>query len=225
MGASMPWFDFDLAALLQPAALTAGASALFALASVAVNVVLLRRQNRVQLEALRIQSDSDVIAWGRDAIDALADAQRLIAVKPHITETAFEQDRHTAMQRLSSLADQGRLFFPNATPDRHGQDKEHAFKGFRQPIIDSLVFAFSALEHWPDVGRHPAKAIAFLWSCRRVVVSEIQASVDPRRRHSAISSLAKRRRGRRNSQATPSGTALGDALKALSPKAYENVTE
>lgn len=211
-----------LSSLLTPAGITAGVSIVVAVASLVFNVMLLHRQNRMQLESLRLQADSDVIGWGRQAIDALADAQRLIYAKPHITDTAFEQDRISAMQRLSSLADQGRLFFPNVVRDDHGKHNEAAYQGYRQPVLDALIFAYAVLQNWRDAGKRPNEAIDFLWQCRRLVISQIQNSVDPRRRERTIARLAKNRRGGGDSP-REQAVALGAALEALTPKGFAKV--
>ncbi len=209
---------------LSPAGLAAVASAAFAVLSFALNFVVVRRQARMQLEDLRIKVDSDVLGWGREAIDALADAQRLLASRPHVTEPAFEQDRLTAMQRLSSLADQGRLYFPNFVTDDFGRHKEAAFKGYRQPIIDALVFGYSLLEHWETASRRPASAIEFLWRCRRLVVSELQIAIDPRRRKKAIATMSKAKKAE-DIPSYQEAIGLGDTLNALAPDAFDRAVD
>ncbi len=176
---------------LSPAVLAAVASAGVAVLSFVFNFVVVRRQARVQYEELKLRVDGDILGWGRSAIDALSDAQRLMASQSWMTDTAFEQDRLAAMHRLSSLADQGRLYFPNAILDRHGHMKESAFKGHRPPILHALIFGYYILEHWSLARRADDSAMNVLWRCRRMLVSELQAAVDPRRRARVMVALSK----------------------------------
>lgn len=184
---------------MSPAALTmsmeqwlAVGSAGLAAASFVFNWMVVARQSRMQFESLKAQMDADLLVWANEAIDLLGEA--VFAARgrgAHLSEQ--ELRRHTAevMQRLSSAADKGRLFFPNLAPRDHGADKEGAFQGFRPPVIDALIFAYYRLERMDVRNTEPDQDTAdFLIKCRRLVISEVQRAVDPRRRGQMLKRLA-----------------------------------
>ncbi len=169
------------------------ASALIAVASLVFNALIVRRQQTMAFEGLKLSLDSDVLAWGRHAVDAIADAERFAA------STGFADDPKSAGREqtrialhLSALADQGRFYFPNIdVGDDHGRDKWAAFRGHRPPIIHAIVFAHYAIKKFdPRDADALGPMCALLFRCRRLVVSEIQSAIDPRRRAKTFSELS-----------------------------------
>ena len=176
------------------AEIAAVVSTAIAVASLVLNFVLVRRQSAIQLEDLKAQVDRDILGWAGEAMRALAEAERVICeLKSHGNGEVFEMSRYEVSSRLSELADRGRLFFPNLPDPFHGHQKEAAFRGLRPPVLDAMVFAhYAVLRVTP--GTHDPNAIAgFLRRCRRVLVSEVQVAIDPRRRTRVISTLSKAR--------------------------------
>lgn len=195
-------------------------SGVVALASFALNFVMVRRQAHMQLEGLRHRVDQEIVAWGARAIGALAEAQRLMASEAHMSDTAFAQDRLAAMRDLSAIADQGRMFFPNVVKGDHGQAKESAFQGHRQPALHAMIFAYYVLEHWSRAGRDAEHAADVLWKCRRLLVSEVQSAVDPRRRRRVITRLSKDT-GEPEGRNFDDARTLADAVETLIPGVLE----
>jgi hypothetical protein len=193
-------------------------SALLALASLVLNYLVVRRQTELQYETLRAEMDGEVIAWAHEAIDlvssgiALAKGRGATYAAEELRRLAFETS-----QKLSSAADRGRLFFPNEAPQAHGQDKEGAFQGYRPPILDAVVFACNRIARMPcDVAAPDEDAASFLGKCRRLLVSECQNAIDPRRRVQMLRRLAVGREDDKTS-AYALAAELGETLESLYP--------
>jgi len=193
-------------------------SALLALVSLALNWLVVRRQTELQYETLRAEMDAEVIAWTHEAIDQVSKAAALARGRgatysgEELSRLAFE-----ACQNLSSIADRGRLFFPNESPETHGRDKEAAFQGYRPPILDAVVFASSRIGRMDTGAASPdTEAAEFLTKCRRLLVSEAQNAIDPRRRGQMLRRLAI---GRSDDKVSAYALAaeLGEALESLYP--------
>lgn len=192
-------------------------SALLALASLVLNWLVVRRQTELQYETLRAEMDAEVIAWAHDAITLVSDGAALARGRGQMYPAAeFARLAHETAEKLSAVADRGRLFFPNEQPDRHGQDKEAAFQGFRPPILDAIVFACGRLGKLPAEGGPDTEAAEFLNKCRRLLVSEAQNAIDPRRRKQMLQRLAIGRKDDKVS-AFAQASELGEAMEALYP--------
>lgn len=192
-------------------------SAALALASLVLNWLVVRRQTELQYETLRAEMDSDVIAWAHEAIDSVAEASTLARGRGVMYPAEeFRRLAHETSQKLSAIADRGRLFFPNEEHDRHGQDKEAAFQGFRPPILDSIVFACGRLDRMAADGGPDTESAEFLTKCRRLLVSEAQNAIDPRRRKQMLNRLAVGRLDDKTS-AFKVAADLGEAMEALYP--------
>ena len=89
--------------------------------------------------------------------------------------------------------DRGRLFFPNLNPDRKGAEKEGAYRGHRPPILDALMWTYHELEALTREGG-PASddSAGFIDECRRLLVSELQAYLDPRRKDEIVERMVGR---------------------------------
>lgn len=123
------------------------ASAALALASLLLNWAVVRRQTQLQFESLKAQMDAEVLAWAHEVINLVSQAEALArGCGVTYAPDEFRRIAHETAQSLSAAADRGRLFFPNLTPDAHGQHKEAAFQGFRQPILDAVIFSCTQIE-------------------------------------------------------------------------------
>lgn len=196
-------------------------SAAVALASFVLNWLVINRQIALQYETLKAEMDGEVIAWTHEAIDAVSHGIALARGRGHAYGgDEYVRLQHEAAQRLSSLADRGRLFFPNEAPDRHGQGKEAAFQGYRQPILDAIVFACERVHRIEHASEPDEDAAAFLTRCRRLLVSEAQNAIDPRRREQMLRRLAVGRRDDKIS-AFAMAAEIGEAMEARYPGTLE----
>jgi hypothetical protein len=169
----------------------AAGSALLALLSFLFNFAVVNRQTAMQAETLRTHMDAELQDWAQEAVDTLSEAC-MFAERHAEWPNEPRGARVALLWRLSAIADKGRLFFPNLAPDHHGQDKEGAFKGFRPPVLDAVIFAFQMLERMDVRNLGPdLDTAAFIRDCRRALISEVQRAVDPRRRGRMLERLAK----------------------------------
>jgi hypothetical protein len=193
-------------------------SAALALASLVLNWIVVRRQTELQYETLRAEMDAEVIAWAHDAIEQVSQGIALASGRGSTYQgEELRRLTHETSQKLSSVADRGRLFFPNESPQTHGQDKEAAFQGYRPPILDAVVFACNRISRM-DTAAPDADTAAtdFLTKCRRLLVSEAQNAIDPRRRTQMLRRLATGREDDKTSAYALSAE-LGEALESLYP--------
>lgn len=173
-------------------------SAVVAAVGALFSVAETRRQRKIQLADLRQHIDATSVHWGNEAIDSLASAEALASLDAVGNVDTFRADCHQIAARLSALADRGRLFFPNMQPDTIKAEKESAYRGERPPILDVLVFACFEMRELSKGGKGLHASAQFLIQCRRVLVSELQAHLDPRHRDKIIERNDQRREKTRN---------------------------
>jgi len=140
----------------------------------------IRRLLRLREESLRQSVDSGSLAWGAEAIDAMSEASAL-ALSTHLDLNTMRARRLDVARRLSALADRGRLFFPNVEADGHGAEKEGAYQGKRPPVLDALIYAYHETLRLGDGPVRGDDSARFITECRRLLVSELPAHLDPHR--------------------------------------------
>lgn len=177
-----------------------------------------RRQRGIQLENLRHGIDSQSLAWGNTCIDTLNRAAMFARTRQHQqTDAAFLQQRVNLMMALSSLVERGRLFFPNIEADGKGAEKEGAYRGHRPPILDAVMFAYYEIEALSRTDGPTAENSGdFIDDCRRLLVSELQAHLDPRRRDAVVGRYDAQRLDHREDARARSST-LKHMLKSRRP--------
>jgi len=147
-----------------------------------------RRQRKLQTASLRQNIDVASLDWGNGAIDTLARAA-MFARTRHLqaNDGAFLANKANLMVALSTLVDRGRMFFPNLNPDKKGAEKEGAYRGHRPPVLDALMWAYHELEAMTrEGGPSGDDSAAFFDECRRLLVSELQSYLDPRRKDEVV---------------------------------------
>ena len=147
-----------------------------------------RKQRALQLENLRHNIDTQSLAWGNACIDTLNRAAMFARTRQHqANDQSFFQQRVNMLLAISSLVERGRLFFPNIDPASKGGEKEGAYRGSRPPILDALMYAYYEVEALSRQGGPTADNSAeYIEDCRRLLVSELQAHLDPRRRDTVV---------------------------------------
>ena len=194
------------------------ASAVVAVVSLVLNWLVVRRQTQLQFETLKVEMEADVVAWVHEAVDLLAEAELLARGRGTLySADEFPRRARETGQKLSAVADRGRMFFPNDAPDKKGREKEAAFQGYRQPILDAVIFACGLLDRLAgEQGGADEAAVALLLKCRRLLISEAQNAVDPRRRNQMLRQLAVGRMDDKKS-AFAMAAELGEAMEARYP--------
>lgn len=168
-------------------------SAIAAIGAFLLNRATVKRQERMQYEALRRQRDSELTAWAGEVIERLADAHRLVRERRDgaMTDQDFYLQRSEMRARISALLDRGRLFFPNALVDGVDESgKEDAFRGKRQPVLNALNRCYRVVSDMGKDGDYDlSEGVRRIVSERRLFVSEVFKEIDPRRRREAMSAL------------------------------------
>lgn len=172
--------------------LVAIVSAIIAVVSLGLNWLIVRRQLELQVETLKTKMDSEVFGWSQDAISVVSHGVALIRSAELYQPDEFRRLAIQSQHDLAAIADRGRLFFPNELAHQHGEHNERAFQGIRPPILDAIVFASCQMAQVAAQSRDEpfAPAAQFLVKCRRLLVSEAQNAVDPRRREAIMKRLA-----------------------------------
>ena len=177
-----------------------------------------RKQRALQMENLRHSIDAQSLAWGNACIDTLNRAAMFARTRQHQSnDQSFFQQRVNMLLALSSLVERGRLFFPNIDPHSKGVEKEGAYRGSRPPILDALMFAYYEVEALTRQGGPTADNSAeFIEDCRRLLVSELQSHLDPRRRDTVVDRYDDQRLDQRG-DAIERSNALLSTLKSRRP--------
>lgn len=91
----------------------------------------------------------------------------------------FKKERAQLLSRLSSLIEVGRFYFPNVIKgDGFGEDKPSAYKGYRQIILEFVMYFYSVANDDKD-----NKDITLMWNIEKQFTSFIFDVVDPRKRN------------------------------------------
>ncbi len=177
-----------------------------------------RKQRALQMENLRHNVDAQSLGWGNSCIDVLNRAAMFARTRQHqANDQSFLQQRVNMMLVISSLVERGRLFFPNIDPSSKGSEKEGAYRGSRPPILDALMFAYYEVEALTRQGGPTADNSAeFIEDCRRLLVTELQAHLDPRRRDAMVDRYDDQRLVHRG-EAIARANALLSKLKSRRP--------
>ena len=168
-------------------------SAFLAVSSFLLSQRAVKRQEKMQLEALRAARDSDLIAWADAAIGGIASAQGFCRdCKNGLLDDAGQKRGQSDLRtQLSALLDRGRLFFPNQ-PDANEDEiaGEAAYAGVPHPAIDALYPIYRVISDLsrPE-GLDPKSAVQAIVAQRRRFVSDVFRSIDPRRRDAALKNL------------------------------------
>ena len=169
--------QFDLQTMVAVAA------AAISLVAALMSYMIAGRQTRIEVQSLKLATDTAIIGW----------ANRCLALFAEIYEYArapdsalFRERRIEYLHMLSSLVDEGRWFFPNVGSKDGDEDKESAFRGHRQPVLDDLVAAYRAVEELP-----PEACAARVYQARRDFVSDVQKVIDPHQRIRALERFSK----------------------------------
>lgn len=157
-----------------------------------ISALSARRETRLQtdLQNLRLRQSIDAAAlgWGNEAITIMAKASTFSRHIPERTERIqFNADQDDILYQLSAIIDRGRMFFPNVDLDAKGHHKAAAFRGHRPPLLDALVWAYKEIEALTLTDKLAGlNSCHFIEDCRRLLVSELQIYLDPKRMDSFV---------------------------------------
>jgi hypothetical protein len=95
-------------------------------------------------EELRV---GDVLDWASETISALQTLVIICEMGDRLGEEATSKLTETIFS-ISSLIEQGRMFFKNEVVDNFGSEKEPAYRGYRPSILDPLIIAYQIACKW-----------------------------------------------------------------------------
>ncbi|WP_232441371.1 hypothetical protein [Burkholderia ubonensis] len=105
-----------------------------------------RLNQRIHYANLRQQHFLALRAWSDQISDLLSEVIHFCELDTEKCPSgSFFERRNKYRIALSSMIDHGRWFFPNLHTESHGQDKELAFRGYRQDVLNSLVDAYNSV--------------------------------------------------------------------------------
>ncbi len=163
-------------------------SAVVSVVALGLNVRVAGRSTAIQRFEVRERYFEDVHGWAAEAVASIARAVALCRDQEDAATRGAEL-RATAAT-LSALVDRGRWFFPNLVGDGKGKEKELAFQGHRQDVLNHLMAALGAVESLRhDGGAAREEAEQRLVTARRGFVSEVQRVLDPRARASEYAQI------------------------------------
>lgn len=136
-----------------------------------------------QERSLKYQYFAELRAWADLAANALSEAVHLCDLDPtQCDDPSFFNRRHQLKVELSALIDRGRWLFPNIHHTEFGEWKQEAYRGFRHPVLDALVYAYHAVHHLNYANKSENVGLRKpLVEVKRSFVSEVQKKLDPRR--------------------------------------------
>lgn len=174
-------------------------SAFIALAAFITSVVAYRSADKSQAKSeelarrnaalLESQTTLDHQAWAdeyfREITHWACEVSTAISAAIHISGRNDEDRKLNALITLSACIDMGRWYFPNKFHDEQGKNKEPAFRGVRQPILDWVVRAYDILDGRTANGNERSALV----ECQRQFVSCIQQRLDPRSREKIVNRI------------------------------------
>lgn len=107
-------------------------------ATLAIFYIRDRRHNKF---AIANDYSNQLLSWHASVVEVLISLS-------NASEQTEEQTKRSLLNKLSTLIEQGRFYFPNINPDRFGTDKPPAYRGYRNVALDFLVASYN-LHHKP----------------------------------------------------------------------------
>ncbi|MFY7927841.1 MAG: hypothetical protein ACOVS5_03130 [Oligoflexus sp.] len=142
----------------------------------------LLKQNQLRERQWAEQYFADVRDWANEVCAAIAEALHL----SRYPEIASDPNNRLWIEaKISRLLDTGRWYFPNHWSDDYGKNKEPAYRGIRQPILEYVFQAYNAT-HAMEQRDACKKSLSQLVAAQRGFVSEVQNVLDPRRREAEV---------------------------------------
>jgi hypothetical protein len=121
---------------------------------------------------LRTQYKSEILDWYSETVKVLINL-KLKSAK----EMFIENEKLTLMSTLSSQIEIGRMYFPNIERGDFGKEKEIAYQGYRNLMLDFLVFSYRILDK-ESLNNNDYQKLEFL---QRGLTSLIYKLIDPKK--------------------------------------------
>jgi hypothetical protein len=131
-------------------------------------------------KALELQYLFKIHDWTSDVISVMSEASSLCRLDPSKMEEKFFFKQSEIYTKLSTLIDQGRLYFPNSEDD-YGKEKEEAYQGIVHRTISLMKDALGIVEriNYKEKSNNGELGKTII-EIKRKFVSEIQKIIAPR---------------------------------------------
>lgn len=147
---------------MTPSDWIAGISLVVAVAALLYTVI----SNTKKYE-LTYQYYQDVVAWHSDVIKVIT----------QLKATNEEETKRAYLAELSALIETGRFYFPNIDQhDNFGVDKPLAYRGYRNVVLDFLVFEYQLFDR-----EDSNKFVEHAESLQRLFTSYVFQHLDPKK--------------------------------------------
>ncbi len=148
---------------------------------------------KIQYASLKQQYFVALLAWADQLSDLLSEAIHFSELDPaRCPNDSFFEHRNKLRISISSMIDRGRWFFPNLHTEEVGNNKEKAFRGYRQEALNSLADAYNVitvLDYKDGAKNKPLRQK--IVDAKRIFVSEIQDVLAPARRDKEFEEITK----------------------------------
>jgi hypothetical protein len=144
------------------------------------NARLLELQTQIDHQAWADEYFRDLTAWAANAALWMSRAIHFPS-DPKVNSP----QKAEILANLSAAIDTGRWYFPNRWTEDFGPNKQPAYRGLRQPVLDHLVDAYDAFSN----ATTRKSADKELIHQQRSFVSEIQKVLDPRSREKVLNGV------------------------------------
>lgn len=96
---------------------------------------------------IKIEQIHRIHGWGNRCLDIFSECEHIVEfhINKDLDNDNFLSKKFEIMKELSSLINQGRLFYGNAHKEEYGCEKYPAYQGYRPVILDPLVALYGAM--------------------------------------------------------------------------------
>ena len=146
-----------------------------AFSALIISIIALVAMTKSKKYELTKSQRSEILEWYEKCVEILIFLR--LALK-----TGNDVDMTLHLAKLSALIENGRFYFPNVDKkDSHGEDKPSAYQGWRQRILDFLVYSFIFFE-----SRNASNCITQLETLQREFTSELFDILSPRKHQNVV---------------------------------------
>ena len=177
--------------LLDSATVSIVAS-IVSIASLVFSVFLNAKRMKLERTVQFLEHSRDIRSWGACVIQKMSEAVILCEMNPQKMGGEFYKRRQELRADISSLWDQGRMYFPNTNEDSIGQSKEGAYRGLRQKALDCVDeyygFVYALDYETQGSNKNLQKCMVKI---KREFVSELQKALKARQMETITKKLIK----------------------------------
>ncbi len=169
-------------------ALVSAIIALMSLLAVAffawVNYRRERLNQKIQYANLKQQYFAALRAWSDQLSEVLSEAIHFAELDPaKCPPGSFFERRNKLRVTISSMIDRGRWFFSNLHTEEVAGQREKAFRGYRQEVLNTLVSAYDSVTklNYVDGKENDVRRVELVNAKKKFVI-EIQDVLNPAKR-------------------------------------------